>query len=50
MCILKYNSLSIKNRKLRGEEIHGLNIEELQLLEKTLEIGLSRVIEKKVSI
>ncbi|XP_044490800.1 MADS-box protein SVP-like [Mangifera indica] len=34
-------------RKLRGEEIHGLNIEELQLLEKTLEIGLSRVIEKK---
>ncbi|KAJ0041449.1 hypothetical protein Pint_27686 [Pistacia integerrima] len=34
-------------RNLRGEEIHGLNIEELQQLEKTLEVGLSRVIEKK---
>ncbi|XP_044469436.1 MADS-box protein SVP-like [Mangifera indica] len=34
-------------RTLRGEEIQGLNIEELQLLEKSLEVGLGRVIEKK---
>ncbi|XP_030498852.1 MADS-box protein JOINTLESS [Cannabis sativa] len=34
-------------RQLRGEELHGLNIEELQRLEKSLEVGLSRVIEKK---
>lgn len=33
---------------MRGEELHGLNIEELQQLEKSLEIGLSRVMEKKV--
>nr|AST22412.1 MADS-box protein SVP [Lansium domesticum] len=34
-------------RQLRGEEIEGLNLEELQQLEKSLEVGLSRVIEKK---
>ncbi|KAH1073231.1 hypothetical protein J1N35_025559 [Gossypium stocksii] len=34
-------------RQMRGEELHGLNIEELQQLEKSLEIGLSRVMEKK---
>nr|AYK27567.1 short vegetative phase [Morus alba var. alba] len=34
-------------RQLRGEELQGLNIEELQRLEKSLEAGLSRVIEKK---
>ncbi|KAH7566836.1 hypothetical protein JRO89_XS08G0243300 [Xanthoceras sorbifolium] len=34
-------------RQLRGEELQGLNIEELQHLEKSLEVGLSRVIEKK---
>ncbi|KAF3668644.1 MADS-box protein SVP [Capsicum annuum] len=34
-------------RQMRGEEIQGLNIEELQQLEKSLETGLSRVIEKK---
>ncbi|XP_024028572.1 MADS-box protein JOINTLESS isoform X1 [Morus notabilis] len=34
-------------RQLRGEELQGLNIEELQRLEKSLESGLSRVIEKK---
>ena len=33
---------------MRGEELQGLNIEELQQLEKSLEAGLSRVIEKKV--
>ncbi|KAJ7943724.1 MADS-box protein like [Quillaja saponaria] len=34
-------------RQMRGEDLHGLNIEELQHLEKSLEGGLSRVIEKK---
>ncbi|XP_022751126.1 MADS-box protein SVP-like isoform X1 [Durio zibethinus] len=34
-------------RQMRGEELEGLNIEELQQLEKFLEAGLSRVIEKK---
>nr|AIY25020.1 short vegetative phase 1 [Dimocarpus longan] len=34
-------------RQLRGEELQALNIEELQVLEKSLEVGLSRVIEKK---
>ncbi|KAK8606964.1 hypothetical protein V6N13_052716 [Hibiscus sabdariffa] len=35
------------NRQMRGEELHGLNVEELQQLEKSLEVGLSRVMEKK---
>ncbi|KAM7275065.1 hypothetical protein ACFE04_016931 [Oxalis oulophora] len=34
-------------RQLRGEDLHGLNIEELQELEKSLEAGLNRVIETK---
>ncbi|PSS21478.1 MADS-box protein like [Actinidia chinensis var. chinensis] len=34
-------------RKMRGEELQGLNIEELQQLERSLEAGLGRVIEKK---
>ncbi|XP_018461368.1 MADS-box protein AGL24-like isoform X2 [Raphanus sativus] len=34
-------------RKLRGEDLEGLNLEELQRLEKLLESGLSRVSEKK---
>lgn len=38
------------NRQMRGEELRGLDIEELQQLERSLEVGLSRVIEKKVSI
>ena len=33
---------------MRGEELQGLNIEELQQLEKALEAGLTRVIETKV--
>lgn len=35
---------------MRGEELHGLNIAELQELEKSLEAGLSRVLEKKVGM
>ncbi|KAK6154174.1 hypothetical protein DH2020_013813 [Rehmannia glutinosa] len=34
-------------RRMRGEELQGLSIEELQNLERSLEAGLSRVIEKK---
>ncbi|XP_022950516.1 MADS-box protein SVP-like [Cucurbita moschata] len=34
-------------RQMRGEELQTLNIEELQQLEKSLECGLSRVMEKK---
>ncbi|KAJ0984728.1 hypothetical protein J5N97_003084 [Dioscorea zingiberensis] len=34
-------------RQMRGEDLQGLTIEELQQLEKTLEKGLSRVLERK---
>ncbi|CAL9233499.1 unnamed protein product [Arabidopsis halleri] len=34
-------------RQMRGEELQGLDIEELQRLEKALETGLTRVIETK---
>ncbi|XP_052196175.1 MADS-box protein SVP-like isoform X9 [Diospyros lotus] len=34
-------------RHMRGEQIQGLSIEELQQLERSLEAGLGRVIEKK---
>nr|WGH28765.1 short vegetative phase [Mangifera indica] len=34
-------------RQMRGEDLQGLNIEELQQLEKMLESGLARVIETK---
>lgn len=34
-------------RQMRGEEIHGLSLEELQKLERSLEVGLGRVIDKK---
>lgn len=33
---------------MRGEELQGLNVEELQQLEKALEAGLTHVIETKV--
>lgn len=34
-------------RQMRGEDLQGLTIEDLQQLERSLETGLSRVIEKK---
>ncbi|CAA0821027.1 MADS-box protein SVP [Striga hermonthica] len=34
-------------RRMRGEELQGLTIEELENLETALEAGLSRVMEKK---
>lgn len=36
------------NRQLRGEELQGLNLDQLQQLEKMIESGLSRVLETKV--
>lgn len=33
---------------MRGEDLQGLNIDELQQLEKMLEAGLTRVLETKV--
>ncbi|GFP90695.1 mads-box protein jointless [Phtheirospermum japonicum] len=37
-------------KHMRGEELQGLSIEELQNLEKSLEFGLRRVMEKKGEI
>ncbi|ONK74207.1 uncharacterized protein A4U43_C03F3900 [Asparagus officinalis] len=34
-------------RKMRGDDLQGLSIEELQNLEKTLETGLTRVLDRK---
>ncbi|MBA0706025.1 hypothetical protein Golax_018167 [Gossypium laxum] len=34
-------------RQMRGEDVQGLNIDELQQLEKLLESGLTRVLETK---
>ncbi|CAK9163616.1 unnamed protein product [Ilex paraguariensis] len=34
-------------RQLRGEELHGLNLEDLQQLEIMLEAGLTRVVDTK---
>ncbi|KAK4563833.1 hypothetical protein RGQ29_006082 [Quercus rubra] len=38
---------TLELRKIKGEELHGMDIEELQKLEKVLEVGLSRVLETK---
>lgn len=35
---------------MRGEELDGLTVEDLQRLEKNLESGLSRVVDRKVTI
>nr|ASZ80010.1 MADS22-1 [Dendrocalamus latiflorus] len=50
----KYSSLneqlaeaSLQLRQMRGEELEGLNVEELQQLEKNLEAGLHRVLQTK---
>lgn len=37
-------------RQMRGEDLQGLTLDELQKLEKTLEAGLSRVLERKVAL
>ncbi|KAK8996790.1 hypothetical protein V6N11_020289, partial [Hibiscus sabdariffa] len=38
---------TLELRQMRGEDLQGLNIEELQRLEKLLESGLTRVLETK---
>ncbi|KAK9005615.1 hypothetical protein V6N11_043041 [Hibiscus sabdariffa] len=38
---------TLELRQMRGEELQGLNIDELQRLEKQLESGLARVLETK---
>ena len=40
--------LPFHNRQMRGEDLHGLNLEDLLKLEKMLETGLNRVLETKV--
>ncbi|XP_059446447.1 MADS-box protein JOINTLESS-like [Corylus avellana] len=37
-------------RQMKGEELQGLNIEELQKLEQLLKVGLSRVSNTKVQV
>ncbi|RRT56068.1 hypothetical protein B296_00006088 [Ensete ventricosum] len=52
----KFNHvLSLKNvvcphRQMRGETLESLTLEELQQLEKTLEAGLDRVVNRKVNL
>jgi uncharacterized membrane protein len=38
------------NRQMKGEELQGLNIEELEKLEQLLQEGLSRVLTAKVCL
>nr|XP_043639956.1 MADS-box protein JOINTLESS [Erigeron canadensis] len=38
---------TLRLRRLRGEELHNLSIDELNQLEKSLETGLGRVVTKK---
>ncbi|KAF3338376.1 MADS-box protein SVP-like protein [Carex littledalei] len=41
---------SIILRQMRGEELDGLTVEDLQRLEKNLESGLSRVLDRKGNV
>ncbi|KAF7127557.1 hypothetical protein RHSIM_Rhsim11G0144300 [Rhododendron simsii] len=41
---------TLELRRLRGEELHGLGLEELKKLEKTLEGGISRVLKTKTEM
>lgn len=38
------------NRRVREEDIQGLNLEELHQLEKIIQAGLNRVLETKVQM
>jgi hypothetical protein len=42
------NSIAFDDRQARAEDLQGLNLEELQKLEKEIEAGLRRVLEAKV--
>jgi hypothetical protein len=49
MCILmNYVASFIIYRQMRGEELEGLTVDELQQLEKSLESGLHKVLQTKV--
>lgn len=41
--------LKINIRHMRGEDLQGLNLEDLKQLEGVLEVGLDRVLQTKVS-
>ncbi|KAD7478758.1 hypothetical protein R6Q59_005483 [Mikania micrantha] len=41
---------TLRLRRLRGEELHPLSIEDLHQLEKSLEAGLGRVVAKKSEV
>ena len=45
-----YIMISIDDRHVRGEDLQGLNLEELQKLEKSIETSLCRVAEEKVCV
>lgn len=51
LCIFCYIECNMHypKRQMRGEELQGLTVDELQQLEKSLDAGLHQVIEKKVS-
>ena len=40
---------NVKIRQMRGEDLQGLNLEDLKQLERKLEVGLTRVLHTKVS-
>lgn len=46
--VYAYDALFLIYRQMRGEELEGLSVEELQQLEKNLEAGLHRVLQTKV--
>ena len=43
-----YDASCFLYRQMRGEELEGMSVEELQQLEKNLETGLHRVLQTKV--
>jgi len=43
----EFEEKALELRRLRGEDLHGLSLEELKELEKTLEGGISRVLKTK---
>lgn len=42
------NEFGMLSRRMKGEDLQGLNLQDLLQLEKLLETGLGRVIETKV--
>ncbi|KAI8532357.1 hypothetical protein RHMOL_Rhmol11G0208600 [Rhododendron molle] len=50
IAIKEVEEKTLELRRLRGEELHGLSLEELKKLEKTLEGGISRVLKTKSEV